>query len=317
MSNANAISAKVRPSPHPKVTLGSKTEIREGRTGYILIAPTTILLTVFYLYPLALTVFYSFTDWNPATGSTANLVGFSNFTGLFHSGEFMQAAGNTLLYVIVVVPITMALGLFFAAMLATPFRGRTLYRTLIFVPYIAPIVGSALIFTYLLSPLGGLVNNILAAIGAAPIGFLDSVPWALITVMVFSIWQGVGYSMIIYSAALTNIPASYYEAAKLDGAGPVRRFFSISRPLVGPTTGFLAITGVIGALQVFTQVYVLTGGGPLQSTETVLYYIYQQGFVFFHGGSASAAAVLLLLVGILASILQLRVLARRDTIELV
>lgn len=295
----------------------TKAERREGRAGYLLIAPTTVLLFVFYLYPLALTVYYSFTDWNPATGDTKNLVGLANYADLFHDSEFLTATGNTALYVIIVVPCTIGLGVFFAALLATPFRGRGVYRALIFVPHIAPIVGSALIFSYLLSPLGGLINSALSAVGAPPIGFLNTQPWALITVMVFSIWEGVGFSMIIYSAALANIPDSYHEAAKLDGAGPIRRFFSISLPLVGPTTGFLAITGVIGALQVFTQVYVLTRGGPLRSTETVLYYIYQQSFVFFHGGSASAAAVILLIVGIVVSVLQLRVLAKRDTVELV
>src|SRR3712207_4068104 len=138
----------------------------------------------------------------------------------------------------------------------------------------------------------------------------------MVSVIIFSIWQLVGYTMIIYSAALSNVPASYYEAATIDGAGPVRRFFSISLPLVAPTTGFLAITGLIGSLQVFTQVYVLTGGGPLGSTETLLYWIYQQGFVFFQGGPASAGAVLLLAVGILVSVLQLKILARRDSVEL-
>jgi ABC-type sugar transport system permease subunit len=294
----------------------SRLDRREGRAGYALIAPTAILLVVFYLYPLAQTVFYAFTDWNPASGTVKEFVGISNFVGLFSDAEFLGAVGNTALYVVIVVPATLAIGLVLAALLSTPFRGRAVYRALIFLPYIAPIVGSALIFSYLLSPLGGLVNNVIAAFGGQPIGFLNASPWALITVMIFSVWQGVGYTMIIYSAALTNVPASYHEAAKIDGAGPIRRFFSVSLPLVGPTTGFLAITGVIGALQVFTQVYVLTQGGPLQSSETVLYYIYQQGFVFFHGGSASAAAVLLLAVGIIVSVLQLRVLARRDTVEL-
>lgn len=292
------------------------TQQREGRVGYPLIAPTTILLAVFYLFPLVQTVGYSFTNWNPATGQTGAFVGAQNFTGLFQNSEFLKAAGNTGIYVIVVVPITMAIGLFFAALLAQPFRGRGVYRALLFVPYIAPIVGSALIFSFILSPLGGIVNGTLGALGVAPIGFLNSTPWALISVMIFSIWQGVGYTMIIFSAALTNIPQSYHEAATLDGAGPIRRFFSISLPLVVPTLGFLAITGVIQALQVFTQVYILTGGGPLQSTETILYFIYQQGFVFFHGGTASAAAVLLLAVGIIVSVVQLRVLGRRDTIEL-
>lgn len=289
---------------------------REGRAGYLFIAPTTVLLTVFYLWPLAQTVMYSFTNWNPASGETGGFVGVSNFGSLWTNGEFVTALGNTALYVVIVVPVTMAIGLVLAAILARPFRGRAVYRTLLFVPYIAPIVGSALIFSYLLSPLGGIVNNVLQAVGIPPIGFLTTEPWALVTVMVFSVWQGVGYTMIIYAAAFSNIPRSYFEAAELDGAGPFRRFFSVSVPLVGPTTGFLSITGVIGALQVFTQVYVLTQGGPLHSSETVLYFIYQQGFVFFHGGLASAAAVILLIIGILAALAQMKFINRHDAVEL-
>ncbi|MEV6968036.1 sugar ABC transporter permease [Hamadaea sp. NPDC051192] len=316
MSEEVALSAGVR-ARRRTATPMTASQRREGGAGYLLIAPTTVLLMVFYLYPLAQTVYYSFTNWNPATGQTGSLVGLHNYLALLRDPEFLRATGNTAIYVAVVVPCTMAIGLFFAALLSTPFRGRGLYRALIFVPHIAPTVGTALVFGYLLSPLGGVVNYALSAVGVAPIGFLATEPWALASVIVFSIWQGVGYSMIIYSAALANIPASYHEAAKLDGAGPLRRFFSISLPLVGPTTGFLAITGVISALQVFTQVYVLTGGGPLQSTETLLYYVYKQGFVYFQGGSASAAAVLLLLFGIVVSLLQLRVLSRRDATELV
>jgi ABC-type sugar transport system permease subunit len=288
----------------------------EGRAGYLLVAPTTVLLSVFYLWPLAQTVVFSFTDWNPGTGLITTSVGLSNFTHVVTDPEFGRAVANTLVYVVTVVPCSMALGLVFAALLATPFRGRTLYRTMIFTPFIAPIVGSALIFSFLLTPLGGLVNQTLGLFGVRPIAFLTTEPWALVSVVVFSVWQLVGYTMIIYSAALTNVPPSYHEAATLDGAGPIRRFFSISLPLVAPTSGFLAITGVIGSLQVFTQVYVLTGGGPLGSTETVLYWIYEQGFVFFDGGSASAGAVLLLIFGVVASIVQLTVVSRRDSVEM-
>ncbi|WP_159794540.1 carbohydrate ABC transporter permease [Puerhibacterium puerhi] len=289
---------------------------REGRAGYVFVAPTTLLLAVFYLWPLAQTVVFSFSDWNPGTGRVTESVGLENFTHVLTDPEFRRAVLNTLVYVVTVVPCSMGLGLVFAALLARPFRGRGLYRTLIFTPYIAPIVGSALIFSFLLTPLGGLVNQGLGLLGVRPIAFLTTEPWAMVSVVVFSTWQLVGYTMIIYSAALTNVPESYHEAATLDGAGPVRRFLSISLPLVAPTSGFLAITGVIGALQVFTQVYVLTGGGPLGSTETVLYWIYEQGFVLFNGGPASAAAVLLLVFGILASVLQLTVISRRDTVEL-
>lgn len=294
----------------------SKHRRAEGRAGYVLIAPTALLLSVFYLWPLAQTVVFSFTDWNPGTGTVTTSVGFSNFVNVVTDPEFGRAVANTLLYVVTVVPCSMALGLVFAALLATPFRGRALYRTMIFTPYIAPIVGSALIFSFLLTPLGGLVNQALGLFGVRPVAFLNTEPWAMVSVVIFSIWQLVGYTMIIYSAALTNVPQSYHEAATIDGAGPIRRFFSISLPLVAPTSGFLAITGVIGSLQVFTQVYVLTGGGPLGSTETVLYWIYEQGFVFFDGGSASAGAVLLLIFGIVASIVQLTVVSRRDSIEM-
>ncbi|WOF23186.1 sugar ABC transporter permease [Microbacterium betulae] len=291
-------------------------ERREGRAGYALVAPSAILLAAFYLYPLLLTIVYSFTDWNSSgTGDTA-FVGLANFARLAQDGDFLRSLGNTGLYVVVVVPVSMAVGLCLAAMLSTPFRGRTVYRTLVFLPYIAPMVGSALVFTYLLSPLGGLVNAFLASWGVPPVAFLSVEPWAFVVVLVFSVWQLVGYTMIIYSAALANIPESYHEAATLDGAGPVRRFLSISLPLVRPTTGFLAVTGTIGALQVFTQVYVLTRGGPTGSSSTALYWIYDQGFNDFNGGVATAGAVVLLVIGVVFASVQLRLQSRRDPIEL-
>ncbi|MDQ1085005.1 MULTISPECIES: carbohydrate ABC transporter permease [Microbacterium] len=290
---------------------------KEGRAGYALIAPTTILLSVFYLYPLLQTVVYSFTDWNPGNPSNTQFVGFANFAGLFaENSTFPRALGNTALIAAIVVPGSMALGLVFAALLDGPFRGRSFYRTMIFAPHIAPTVGSALIFSYLLTPLGGLVNQALKPFGINPVPFLTTEPWAIISVIVFVIWQQVGYTMIIFSAALSTIPPSYHEAAKLDGAGVLRRFFSISLPLVAPTSGFLVITGLISTLQIFTQVFVLTAGGPLGSTKTVIYWVYEQGFQFFNGGAATAASVLLLAIGITVTVLQLRFLARRDTIEM-
>lgn len=290
---------------------------KEGRAGYALVAPTTVLLAVFYLYPLAQTVAYSFTDWNPGVPGAVSFVGLQNFADLAGASGFLQALGTTVLIAVVVVPGSMAVGLVLAALLDGSFRGRTVYRTLIFAPHIAPTVGSALIFSYLLTPLGGLVNAALRGVGIPAVPFLTTSPWALIAVIVFLLWQQVGYSMVIYSAALSTIPPSYHEAAKLDGAGAVRRFVSISLPLVFPTSGFLVITGLLSSLQVFTQVFVLTGGGPLDSTKTVVFWIYEQGFLFFNGGLATAGSVVLLLVGVVVTLLQLRFLSRRDQIEMV
>lgn len=296
----------------------SRVERREGRSGYAFIAPTTVLLGAFYLLPLVQTVLYSFTDWNPANGAAPAFVGVTNFVQLFTATEFPQALGTTAVMVITVVPISMMSGLVLAATLHGNVRGQSVYRALIFLPFIAPTVGSALIFSYLLTPLGGgLVNQSLGLFGVRPIAFLTAEPWALVSIIVFCTWQQVGYAMIIYSAALSNVPESYFEASRLDGAGPVRQFFAISVPLVSPTTRFLAVTGVISSLQVFAQIYVLTKGGPQSSTQTALYWIYEQGFTFFNGGLATAGALVLVLIGITVTVLQLRVLGRRDEIEMV
>jgi ABC-type sugar transport system permease subunit len=293
---------------------------REGRSGYALVAPTTVLLAIFYLFPLIETAYYSFTDWNPATPGALHYEGFSNYKELFtgggSSGTYGAALVHTLLFVAVMVPCSMLIGLLLAALMVKPFRGRALYRTLIFTPVIAPIVGSSLIFSYMLSPLGGIVNDVLQVFDIAPINFLQTTPWAMVTLIGFSVWQQVGYNMILYSAALTAIPASYLEAATLDGAGAIRRFYRISFPLVAPTTAFLVVTGILGALQVFTQVYTLTEGGPLQSTTTAIFWIYQQGFEFFHGGLATAASMLLFAFGMVITLVQLRYLNRRDAAPL-
>ncbi|WP_369373890.1 carbohydrate ABC transporter permease [Promicromonospora sp. Populi] len=291
---------------------------KEDRAGYALVAPTTILLSVFYLFPLAQTVVFSFTNWSPTDGRELQFQGLDNFIGLFNpTNGFVAALGNTALIAAIVVPGSMLLGLIFAALLDGPVRGRAFYRTMIFAPYIAPVVGSGLIFSYLLTPLGGLVNAALRPLGFPPVPFLTTEPWAIIAIIMFVIWQQVGYTMIIYAAALATIPPSYHEAAKLDGAGVVRRFFSISLPLVTPISGFLVITGLINTMQIFTQVYVLTGGGPVGSTKTVVFWIYEQGFTFFNGGAATAASVVLLLIGIVITVLQLKLLSSRDATEMV
>lgn len=167
--SADTTAASHRSRRHRTESRGrSLVETREGHSAYAFIAPTTVLLAVFYLWPLAQTVGYSFTNWNPATGEVGGSVGAANFTALMHDANFLGAIRNTALYVVIQVPCTLALGLILAAILAKPFHGRGVYRTLLFVPYIAPIVGSSLIFSYLLSPLGGIVNGVLQGVGVPP-----------------------------------------------------------------------------------------------------------------------------------------------------
>jgi ABC-type sugar transport system permease subunit len=300
--------ARVYGRPRPSRKPG---QARETSGAYMFIAPTTILLVLFYFVPLAKTIYYSFTDWNPDSIAGARPVGFANYKNLVSTADFLGSLGHTFVYLAFTVPIGIAVGLVLALLLNRPFRGRTIYRTLVFIPYIAPIVGSAMVFSYILSPLGGAVNGILGSFGVAPINFLSQDPWAMICVIAFSIWQIAGFNMIIYLAALSAVPEVYYEASIVDGASWTDRFRFITWPLIWPSTLFLLVIGVISSIQVFTQVFVLTGGGPLNSTEVIIDWIYQQSFVNLAGGLATAGSVVLFLIGMGLTLLQLRFLGRR------
>lgn len=288
-------------------------ELREVFGAYAFIAPTTILLVVFYFVPLIETVYYSFTTWNPDSIAGAKPVGFRNYSALASTSDFFGSLGHTFEYLIVTVPASILVGLILALLLNRPFRGRSIYRTLIFIPYIAPIVGSALVFSYVLSPLGGIANGVLGSLGIAPINFLNQEPWAMASVIAFSVWQVAGFNMIIYLAALGSVPDVYYEASLVDGASWTDRFRHITWPLIWPSTMFLLVIGVINSIQVFTQVYVLTGGGPLNSTQVIIDWIYQQSFVNLNGGLATAGSVVLFLIGMILTLLQLRFLGRRHS----
>jgi len=286
---------------------------QEQFAGLLFVSPMTILLIVFYFIPLIETIYYSFTRWDPASPSPAKFIGLANYRNLGSpAGGFGGAVYHTVIYFIFTVPIAIALGLVLALLLNRPFRGRTVYRTLLFTPFIAPIVGSAFVFSYLLSPIGGLVNGVLGSVGIAPINFLNSDPWAMIVLIGFSVWQVAGFNMIIYLAALSAVPEVYYEASVIDGASWLDQFRKITWPLIGPSTTFLLVIGVVNAIQVFTQVYVLTGGGPLESTQTIIYWIYNESFVYFNGGLATAGSVILFLAGMILTVLQLRFLGRRQ-----
>jgi ABC-type sugar transport system permease subunit len=285
---------------------------RETAGAYLFVAPTTILLVVFYFIPLAETIYYSFTRWNPDSVQGAKGVGFANYRNLTTTSDFLGSLGHTIVFLAFTVPISIAVGLVLALLLDHPFRGRTIYRTLVFTPYIAPIVGSAMVFSYILSPLGGVANGILSSFGVAPINFLNQDPWAMISVIVFTIWQTAGFNMIIYLAALGAVPEVYYEASVIDGASWMDRFRHITWPLIGPSSLFLLMIGIINSIQAFTQIFILTGGGPLNDTQTIMLWIYQQSFVNLSGGLATAGSVVLFLIGMILTLLQLRFLGRRQ-----
>jgi ABC-type sugar transport system permease subunit len=291
-------------------------ERKEVVGGYLFVAPTTLLLLVFYFIPLIQTFYYSFTKWNPISTQGAKSAGLSNYRHLTSTDDFLGALGHTFELLIFSVPIAMAVGLVLALLLNRPFRGRTVYRTLVFIPYIAPMIGTAYIFEYMLSPLGGVVNGVLGSFGVAPINFLNQNPWAMISIIAFTIWYTAGFNMVIYLAALGSVPEVYYEASIMDGASWWARFRYITWPMIWPSTLFLLVIGVINTIQAFTQIFALTAGGPLQSTYTIIYWIYQESFVNLNGGLATAGSVVLFVIGMIVTVLQLRFLGRRNQILL-
>lgn len=260
-----------------------------GWVGWAFLAPNLLGMLAFTLIPLVSAVLIAFTDWNVVSGLEGiEFVGLSNFVELFGDAKFWSSALRTVFYAGLSVPITIALGLALALALNRPVPGRAALRAIFFLPYIVNAVAIGMTWLLVLNPSAGIVNQGLQALGIdkPPMWFVSS-DWALIAFMVMAIWGGIGYAAVIYLAALQDMPVELYEAAAMDGAGPWRRFRTITWPALMPTTTFLAITKFIGASQGFGLIALLTQGGPGESTTVLSYYMYQTGFEYYRFGYAS------------------------------
>jgi multiple sugar transport system permease protein len=222
--------------------------------------------------------------------------------------RFRHAVINTFYFSGAVVPLQMLFGLAIALMLNTGLRGRTFLRTIYYLPCVTPFVVSAIVWKWFYNGDFGIFNFYLIKAGLidAPVSFLSDQNLAMPSVIVMTVWGGIGFTMVVYLAGLQGIPDELYEAAKVDGAGPWSRLWHITIPMLRPTTLFLAVIGIIFAFQQFTQVFIMTRGGPVDKTTTMLYYIYQSAFQFFEMGYASALAFTLFLMLLVFSVLQLR-----------
>jgi multiple sugar transport system permease protein len=270
---------------------------KEALAAYALIAPNLIIYFVFVVVPVLASLVLSFTDWNFVSGfAKLKFVGVANFIQLPTDDWFTNSLRNNLLFSLS-VPITMALGLVFALMLNRASYGRGVLRSLIFMPYITSSIAIAIVWLVIFHPTFGPINNFLYAIGITnPPRWMGSVAWALPTIMFVTIWAGLGYNMLLYIAGLQSIPQELYEASDIDGAGPFEQFRYITFPLLGPTTFFLLITGVIGSFKAFDLINVMTQGGPGNATTMLAFYVYRSGFIFYRMGYASAVAWVLMII---------------------
>ena len=275
------------------------------------VAPALLVIAIFFFLPVLAALALSLTDFDLyalADPSTLRLVGFQNYTRLLTTPLFWQALGNTLYFVVAGVPFSIAVSFSAALLLHSRLaRCRAFFRTALFAPVVTTLVAVAVIWRYLFDTRYGWLNYALGSIGVTPIDWLGDPHWAMPAIIVFAVWKSFGYNMIILVAGLQAIPAELYEAARIDGASPWRQFRHVTLPMLSPIVAMVSILTVAGYFQLFAEPYVMTQGGPLQSTVSVLYFMYEEGFKWWNLGSASAVAFLLFVLIFAVTAVQLRV----------
>jgi len=273
---------------------------RSGVVGWTLAAPALVVIAVFFAVPVVAGLALSLTDFDLyalADLSTLRFVGLDNYLRLLQTPLFWQALGNTLYFVAVGVPLSIALSLGAALLLsARVAKWQAFFRTALFAPVVTTVVAVAVIWRYLLHTRYGLLNQALAALGVDPIDWLGDPHWSMPAIILFAAWKNFGYNMVILLAALQAVPRELYESARVDGAGALRQFTDVTFPLLTPTLAMVAIMTVAGYFQLFAEPYVMTQGGPLRSTVSVLYFMYEEGFRWWNLGFASTVAFVLFIL---------------------
>ncbi|QMV45047.1 carbohydrate ABC transporter permease [Cohnella cholangitidis] len=287
---------------------------RPERAAYLFLLPSALILTVFIVIPLVATLVISMLNMDVFLKS-ADFAGADHFRQLLDDESFWNALKNTAYFAVVEVPLQVIVSLLAAVYVANNTRFRKFLRSVFFLPAICSFTAIGIAWSFLLDPQTGLYTEYLFNLGLPRIAFLRDPHWAMPTVILTTVWKTFGYSMMLLVAGLQNIPNSYYEAAEIDGAGSLRKFVSVTLPMLIPALSFTIITTTIGALQVFDQVFVMTHGGPLNKTETIVSYIYNVGFSMapYDLGYASAISVALFVLIMIITLSMNRFFTNKET----
>ena len=273
--------------------------------AWVFVAPALVILALFFVVPVGAGLALSFTDFDLyALADPANLrfAGLDNYAHVLTLPLFWKSLGNTLYFVVVGVPLSIALSLGCAVLLQSPLvRFKPFFRTALFAPVVTTLVAVAVIWRYLFHVRYGLLNDWLGTLGVEPIDWLGDPAWAMPSIILFSVWKGFGANMIIFVAALQAIPNELYEAARIDGASRWQQFEDVTLPMLGPILFLVSVLTMAGYFQLFAEPYVMTQGGPLESTVSVLYLMYEEGFRWWNLGRASAVAFLLFVLMLVAT----------------
>lgn len=285
---------------------------RQRRMAYVFIAPAMLLLLLFLIIPAFMALGFSFTDFYVLAPDKMEIVGINNYMTLVSDKLFWKCLKNTFYFTVIIVPVEAVIALGLAVLVNKKSFGRTFFRTAYFAPVISSLTVVSILWVCLYNPSDGLFNAILNTLGLPSQRFLRSADQAMNSILLMSVWQGVGYQMIIFIAGLNGISQELYEAAAIDGANSTKKFFYITLPGLRNVISFIVVYVTIQAFKVFTQPYIMTFGGPQNSTRTLVYYIYQQGFQYKKAGYASAMAVVFFLIVVFASMALKRLLIERD-----
>ena len=281
-----------------------KSKAKYDNCAYAMIFPAYFVFSVFILVPIGFVIYYSVTNFN--LYSSPEFLGLENYLKLFRDEDFLISIKNTLFYTVFTLFPQLALGLFFAIMLYRKSRLIPFFRTAFYLPNVMSMVCMSMVWLWIYDPTYGLFNMILKNFGISLQQWLQDPKMAMPCVILMGIWKNCGYSMVIFLSGLTSVPDSLYEAASLDGANPIKKFLHITWPMLKPTTFFLLVTGIVNSFSVFEQINIMTNGGPLNRTTTIVHQIYRRGFLEFKMGYASAMSVVLLLFSVLITVLVFR-----------
>jgi len=290
-------------------------EARQNRAGWAFVAPSLVLIGVFFFVPVLAGLILSFTDFDIyAIGrpDTARFMGVENYRQVLTNPLFWQALGNTLLFVVLGGPLSVLTSLV-AALLVSAKRVRYpgVFRSIFFMPVVTTLVAVAIVWRYLYHPQYGVLNWVLGAVGIHPVDWLGDPHWAMFAIILMAVWKNFGYNMLIFIAGLQSIPEDLYEAAHLDGAGGWARFRHVTLPSLAPTFLFVGVMTMLGNFQLFAEPYVMTQGGPLKATTTVVLLMYEEGFRWWRMGTAASLAFVLFVIMLLGTLIQMRLQGER------
>jgi len=293
------------------------TERAQAAAGWVFAAPAVGLIALFFFVPVIAGLVLSLTDFDIyaiASPDTARWVGLANFAATFADPVFWTALRNTMFFVLVGGPVTVAVSLAAALLVNSRLaRAPGFFRSLYFAPVVTTLVAMSVVWRYLYHPHYGLINHVLGLVGISPIDWLGDPRWAMPAIVVLSVWKKFGYNMLILLAGLRAIPDELYEAAALDGASWWRQFRHVTLPGLAPTFLFVSVMTMIEQFQLFAEPYVMTQGGPLKSTTSIVLLMYEEGFRWWRMGHAAAIAFILFVIMLAATMLQLRLQRERET----